>query len=163
MKSSLFLLCMLIIPVFLLAQSYEQAQKLFENGQYKDAAQQFDKFCNMYEKNGSGRDTLLYPSALVYRARCYDLMNQYKKAEDAYHIAKIYFEENDIIYNENYALILNNLALINENIGNYQNADFLYGQALLIRKKVMGENHSQTIETMLNIANFYKNNGRYVE
>jgi len=154
---------MLIIPVFLLAQSYEQAQKLFENGQYKDAAQQFDKFCNMYEKNGSGSDTLLYPSALVYRARCYDLMNQYKKAEDAYQIAKIYFEENDIIYNENYALILNNLALINENIGNYQNADFLYGQALLIRKKVMGENHSQTIETMLNIANFYKNNGRYVE
>jgi tetratricopeptide (TPR) repeat protein len=53
-----------------------------------------------------------------------------------------------------YAMSLNNLALLYQAMGNYTAAEPLYKEALAIRKKVLGENHSECTQGITVICNY---------
>ncbi|MBW4508322.1 MAG: tetratricopeptide repeat protein [Scytonematopsis contorta HA4267-MV1] len=55
-------------------------------------------------------------------------------------------------HNLDYATSLNNLAFLYYSIGKYDEAEPLFLQALELRKRILGENHSNTIVVKQNLA-----------
>ena len=62
-----------------------------------------------------------------------------------------------------YATALNNLAMIYENTGRYDEAEPLFDQALSIRRRVLGADHPDTAISLNNFAALYRAQGRYSE
>jgi CHAT domain-containing protein/Flp pilus assembly protein TadD len=60
-----------------------------------------------------------------------------------------------------YALALNNLAVIYDKVGDYDKALPLYTQALAIRKRVLGKYHPQYVASLSNLAGLYRSIGDY--
>lgn len=58
---------------------------------------------------------------------------------------------------------MNSLALLYDNEGKYARAELLYSQALTIKRRVLGEEHAETLVTMNNLASLYRNEGKYAE
>jgi CHAT domain-containing protein len=62
-----------------------------------------------------------------------------------------------------YATILNNLAKLYHDMGNYSKAESMYQEALEIRSKVLGKNHPDCAVTLNNIGLLYAATGRQNE
>jgi tetratricopeptide (TPR) repeat protein len=62
-----------------------------------------------------------------------------------------------------YATSLNDLAALNEAMGDYGKAEPLYRQALEIRKRVLGENHPDYAASLNNLAVLYRDMGDYAK
>ncbi|MCH8133033.1 MAG: tetratricopeptide repeat protein, partial [Myxococcales bacterium] len=58
---------------------------------------------------------------------------------------------------------MNNLAILYEDQGRYDEAEPLYLKTLEIRKRVLGEEHPSTLSSMNNLAILYWSQGRYAE
>jgi tetratricopeptide (TPR) repeat protein len=58
---------------------------------------------------------------------------------------------------------MNNLALVYEDQGRYDEAETLYIKVLEIRRRVLGEGHPNTPDSMNNLGNLYRKQGRYEE
>jgi len=58
---------------------------------------------------------------------------------------------------------MNNLALVYKAQGRYDEAEPLFLDALEIRKRILGEEHPHTLNSMNNLAVLYRNQGRYEE
>ena len=62
---------------------------------------------------------------------------------------------------EELARSLNNLAVLYDSQGRYEQAEPLYIQALELRKRILGENHPDTASSLNNLAILYYSQGRY--
>jgi len=62
---------------------------------------------------------------------------------------------------EDFASTLNNLALLYDSQGRYDQAEPLYLQALELRKRLLGEEHPDVATSINNLALLYKSQGRY--
>ncbi len=61
-----------------------------------------------------------------------------------------------------YALTLNNLAMnLYEDMGEYAEAERLLGQALAIRKEVLGDKHPDYVNSLSSLAGFHQTKGEY--
>lgn len=60
-----------------------------------------------------------------------------------------------------YATSLNNLAVLNDIMGQYTKAELLNMQAMSIRKKVLGEFHPDFANSLANLAVLYTSMGQY--
>ncbi|MEQ9370391.1 MAG: tetratricopeptide repeat protein [Coleofasciculus chthonoplastes F3-SA18-01] len=58
---------------------------------------------------------------------------------------------------------LNNLAVLYDNKGRYEEAEPLYLEALELRKRLLGENHPHIASSLNNLAYLYYSQGRYEE
>ena len=63
----------------------------------------------------------------------------------------------------NYAVALNNLAIVYKAQGKYADAEGLYRRALAIREKVLGSSHADVAGTLSNLANVYSAQGKYAD
>ncbi|GAX44548.1 NB-ARC domain-containing protein [Tolypothrix sp. NIES-4075] len=62
-----------------------------------------------------------------------------------------------------FAMSLNNLALLYKSQGRYSEAEPLYIQALALLKRLLGEEHPDVATSLNNLALLYKSQGRYSE
>ncbi len=62
-----------------------------------------------------------------------------------------------------YAISLNNLAFLYEQMGKYAKAEPLYQQVLEIQKQALGEKNPAYIITLSNVANLYEDMGAYAK
>jgi Flp pilus assembly protein TadD len=60
-------------------------------------------------------------------------------------------------------LSLNNLALVLESQGNYEEAERMHREALGLRRKVLGDEHPSTLTSMNNLASVLESQGNYEE
>ena len=58
---------------------------------------------------------------------------------------------------------MNNLALLYDAQGRYEDAELLYNYSLEIKEQVLGKDHSSVATTLNNLALLYDSQGRYVE
>ena len=63
----------------------------------------------------------------------------------------------------NYAVALNNLALVYEGQGRYTDAEANHKRALAINEKALGADHPDVATTLNNLAVVYNNQGKYAE
>ena len=64
---------------------------------------------------------------------------------------------------EQWATTQNNLAMLYDNQGCYNEAELLYQQVLTIREKVVGPEHPDVVIGLNNLARIYYRQGRYNE
>jgi tetratricopeptide (TPR) repeat protein len=62
---------------------------------------------------------------------------------------------------ENYALLLNNLAELYESMGEYKKVEPHYLKSLKIREKILGEEHPDIATSYNNLAGLYRSMGAY--
>ena len=56
---------------------------------------------------------------------------------------------------------MNNLALLYENQGKYDEAEPVYVECLALRKAILGTSHPDTLNSMNNLAGLYESQGKY--
>ena len=77
-------------------------------------------------------------------------------------ISYIYGHQMELIkqyYNDKYT----NFALVMQENGDWKNAESLEVQVVNLRKKLLGEEHPETLSSMANLAETYRNQGRWNE
>ena len=62
-----------------------------------------------------------------------------------------------------FAQSLNNLAYLDDTLGDYAQAELLYGQSLAIYKAALGENHPDYANSLNNLAALYRERGEYTK
>ncbi len=102
----------------------------------------------------------LYDSSDVYWER-----SEYAKAvkvlEKALPLAKTNYEADE--KDTTYALTLNDLGICYTLAGDFQKAEKIYQDALVINKKVLGENHIDFAILLNNIGRFYDEIGKFTQ
>lgn len=94
---------------------------------------------------------------------CYDESGNYLQAKEAYKKAlaikeKILPSDSNSI---SIASTLNDLSVVSQNTGEYQEAEAYCNQALAIREVMLGKEHSDTLQTLNNLSNIYYYDGKF--
>jgi serine/threonine-protein kinase len=100
--------------------------------------------------------SLVYNQAMIYRGN-----NQLEKALDTYNeiIEKQMLLESNLLY----SMTLKRLALLNEELNNYQEAYKLFKQSIALYQKNYGENSFNTLDLELLFVQFLKKHGQKQE
>ncbi|MFK5975329.1 MAG: tetratricopeptide repeat protein, partial [Sulfurovum sp.] len=85
-----------------------------------------------------------------------NFVDKKKYIENAEYFVENYKEEDDI-----YVVLLNNLAFIYEDMGEYEKSEPLYLKSLKITAERLGENHLSTAFFYNNLAGLYESMGKY--
>ena len=65
------------------------------------------------------------------------------------------------VYPLDSALTINNLGILYQETGNYQEAEKYLNDSLKTRQKLVGENHPHIAQSMTNLGNLYHEMGDY--
>ncbi|MEL6673350.1 MAG: CHAT domain-containing tetratricopeptide repeat protein [Bacteroidota bacterium] len=102
----------------------------------------------------------LVANALVNIGNTYSAMGALQAAQDFYlqaiKMLKNVEEEREVM-----GVILHNLGFINDELGHYNQALTFYTQALSIRRKIFGNAHVETANTLMNLGLTYLHMGQY--
>ncbi len=127
-------------------------------------------FIQQTEQQRGAQDPLLaslyFRMGLIYARRLERGESQVYRAERASAIE--YFNkatelQKELGLEEDFATSLNWLAFLHQLQGHYSEAESLYLQALELRKRLLGEEHSDVAQSLHNLASLYFVQGRYSE
>ena len=137
----------------------DKALALQKEGKYKEAAEHWERFIGIVEKNFGPFYLDLVPS-LNLLGDLYHLQDEYSKAESLYIRSLAITEKALGPDHPDVATSLNNLALLYDNQGKYSKAEPLYVRALRIKEKALGPEHPDVATSLNNLAGIYKVQGK---
>jgi len=88
---------------------------------------------------------------------------EYAKAIEYYKMAIDIYEQEIGDKDESYATLINNLALLHQDMGNYEQAENLLIEVLEIVEKTLGKNHSYYATSLNNLGISYEAMGNYAK
>ena len=102
------------------------------------------------------------PDYLLPAGQMARTMGEYQQAEEwLEHLLAIWEQEGE--EDEALALALNDLAVVYNSQGRYEEAEPLYKRSLEIWEKALGKEHPHVAATLNNLAELYRTQGRYEE
>ncbi len=88
---------------------------------------------------------------------------RYEEAEPLYKEVLAVYRKNLLSNHREFAVYLNNLAVLYNTQGRYVEAEALINEVLALRRKNLPENHPDVANSLNNLAAVYHKQGRYVE
>jgi len=138
----------------------DKALALEKEGKNKEAAENWERFIKLAEKNFGPFHPVIAPG-LNTLGYLYYVQNEYNKAEHLY-IRSLAINEKALgPVHPNVALSLNNLALIYSKQGKYSKSEPLYIRSLAIYEKALGPDHPDVARSLNNLALLYNGQGKY--
>lgn len=128
--------------------------KFYDEGRFTEAINNGDKILALYKDNND-TDNIDYARDIYNQGVIYEELLIYDKALRYYQNADKIYKKHNNTESEEYANLKNNLSVCLGELRRYDEAVNTHILVLSLRERLLGRNHSDCIESLINIGNTY--------